>query len=265
MQIRIHLPVKSQLQEYATAVWEVVGARDIEESILPQGVVEIVFNFSHILYGLLPHRNGQMQAPRCFIQGINTHVVKASYAGQHHLFGVRLQPHRVKSLLGIQPVELKNTPVDLTLIKPEFGILWHQLIEAASFEERLQLVEKQLRAVAQTDCERLQRLSTLFVVGGIDHFQTVDALAGHICYSTRHLSRVVHDLFGMSAQELIIYKKFLHAVHLMHGQDSSLTQVAYQSGLYGQAHFCRIFKTYAGITPKQYQSSKSELPFHIIS
>ncbi len=247
------------------AIWEVVGARDVEESILPQGVVEIIFNFSHILYGLLPHPSGQMQAPRCFIQGINTHVVKAGYVGQHHLFGIRLQPHRVKSLLGIQPVELKNTPVDLTLIKPGVASLWHQLIEAASFEERLQLVEKFFPAVAQTDCQRLQRLSTLFVAGGIDHFQTVDALAGHVCYSPRHLSRVAHDLFGLSAQELISYKKFLHAVHLMHGPGSSLTQIGYQSGFYDQAHFCRIFKTYAGITPKQYQSSKSELPFHIIS
>jgi AraC-like DNA-binding protein len=227
--------------------------------------VEIVFNFSDIINGILPHTQTVMQAPQCFIQGVNTQVVSATYVGQHHLLGVRLQPHMVRSLLGILPAEVKDTMIDLTLIDPEFGILWHQLIEATSFEDRVQLVEKNLPVLAQTDCSRSQRLSTLFLSDDLHYFRTVDGLADHICYTPRHLSRIVHDLFGLSTEELISYKKFLHSVGLIHSGNDTLTHIAYQSGFYDQAHFCRVFKNYAGITARQYKLLKGEMPFHIIS
>ncbi len=265
MNLQIHLPVRSQLREYVTVLWEVLGRRDVEELILPQGIVEIVFNFSGTVNGVLPHAQTVMQAPRCFIQGLNTYVVLARYVGQQHLFGVRLQPHRVQALLGILPAEAKDTTVDLTLIKPEFNRLWHQLIEAASFEERVRLVEKHFPVLTPSDGDRLQRLSQLFLAESIEPFQTVDTLAGQVYYSPRHLNRIVHNLYGVSAEELVAYKKFMHAVKRIHQEDLSLTEVAYLAGFYDQSHFCRIFKRYAGITPNQYRATKSEVPFHIIS
>jgi AraC-like DNA-binding protein len=265
MNLHVHLPVHSQLREYITVIWEVLGKRDVQELILPQGIVEIVFNFSGTVNGVLPHTQTVMQASRCFIQGLNTYVVRATYVGQHHLFGVRLQPHMVHGLLGILPAEVKDTTVDLTLIKPEFNRLWHQLIEVASFEERVQLVEKNFPVLTQSDGYRSQRLTQLFLSESIEPFQTVDTLAGQVYYSPRHLNRIVHNLYGVSAEELVVYKKFMQSVKLIHQEDLSLTQVAYMAGFYDQSHFCRIFKLYTGITPKQYRSIKSEVPFHIIS
>jgi AraC-like DNA-binding protein len=237
----------------------------MHELILPQGIIEIVFNFSGTVNGVLPHTRAVMQAPRCFIQGLNTYVVQATYTGRQHLFGVRLHPHMVHGLLGVLPAEIKDTTVDLTLIKPEFSALWHQLIEAASFEERVQWVEKSFPVLTPPDGGRSQRLSQLFLADDIEPFQTVDTLAGEVYYSPRHLNRIVHNLYGVSAEELVVYKKFMHAVKLIHREDLSLTQVAYLAGFYDQSHFCRIFKHYAGITPRQYRSGKSEVPFHILS
>jgi AraC-like DNA-binding protein len=246
-------------------MWEVLGQRDVHELIMPQGIVEIIFNFSGTVHGVLPHSHAPIHAPRCFIQGLNTQVVEVNYEGRQHLFGVRLHPHMVHSLLGIMPAEAKNTTIDLALIKPAFNTLWHQLIEAASFGERVQLVEKHFPVLAQPDCGRAQRLSDLFLADGVEPFQTVDRLAGQVYYSPRHLNRIVHNLYGISAEELVVYKKFMHAVKLIHVEDLSLTEVAYLAGFYDQSHFCRIFKLFAGITPKQYRSRKSEYPFHILA
>jgi AraC-like DNA-binding protein len=51
----------------------------------------------------------------------------------------------------------------------------------------------------------------------------------------------------------------------MHGPKRSLTDIAIEAGFYDQAHFCRVFKNFSGLTPKQYQQQRGDLPFHLFS
>ncbi|MES2747661.1 MAG: AraC family transcriptional regulator [Bacteroidota bacterium] len=265
MNAQLHIPVNSQLKEYITSIWEVYGSRNVTETILPKGIFEMVFNLADDMNGVLPYSSKAVQTPQCFIQGINTHVINANYTGQQHLFGIRLQPHMVKSLLGIMPSELSNIIVDLTLIKPEFKIIWHQLMEVDSFEERVKIIETVFPILSQPNCVRTQKLSNLFMSDSIQNFQSLDNLSEQVYYSSRHLNRKSQSIFGLSAEELIIYKKFLHSVNLMHREKTTLTDIAYRSGFYDQSHFCRVFKSYTGITAKEYQKNKGELPFHLFS
>jgi AraC-like DNA-binding protein len=265
MDIQVHIPARSQLKEYVTSIWEVFGSQNIKETILPQGVVEMIFNLGDPMSGLMPYTTETFHAPLCFIQGINTQMVHVSYSGQQHLFGIRLQPGMVKSLIGVIPSELKNTLVDLTLIKPGFKVLWNQLKEAPSFQERVKLIEAGFPVLSAAVCLRTQKLCDLFLADGLQDFQSLDCLSEQIYFSPRHLNRKAQSIFGISAEELITYKKFLHAVKLMHSGNDTLTSIGYESGFFDQAHFCRIFKSYSGLTPRQYRQNKSELPFHLFS
>ena len=265
MEARMHFPIGSPLQDYVTSIWEVNGIRDLNETILPKGIFEMVFNLGDTMEGILPFGSSMVTTPKCFIQGINTHVINAHYNGLQHLFGIRLQPHRMESLLGVLPSELNNIIVDLTLIKPEFGLLWEQLAEAQSFEERVRIVETVFPILEDCDCSRTEKLSHLFFDPSIASFESIDKLSGEVYYSSRHLNRKAHSLFGMSAEELVIYKKFLHSVNLMHGEKTTLTDIAYRSGFYDQAHFCKVFKNYIGLTAKTYQKGKGVLPFHLFT
>jgi AraC-like DNA-binding protein len=264
MDLRVHIPSTSQLSDYVTSIWEVFGDSKINETILPQGIVEMIFNLGDPMNGNLPDEQC-FSAPLCFIQGVNTERVSVNYQGRQHLFGIRLQPSMVKGLLGILPSELKNTLIDLTLIKPGFNIFWHQLKEAPSFSARVKLVEEQFPVLSAAVCLRTQKLCNLFAAEGISEFSSLDKLTQQVYYSSRHLNRKAQSLFGISAEELITYKKFLHAVKLLHTNEEPLTAIAYESGFYDQAHFCRIFKSYAGITARQYRQHKSELPFHLFT
>lgn len=265
MEARLHIPFNSPLNEYITSIWEVNGLRDVTEVILPKGIFEMVFNLADEMKGILPFGQNAVSTPKCFVQGINTHVINVNYEGQQHLFGIRLQPHMVQSLLGIMPSELNNIIVDLTLIKSEFEFIWYQLREAKSFEERVKVIEAVFPILSDANNPRIKRLSQLYLENSIQNFQSVDQLTNQVYYSSRHLNRKVHSLFGMSAEELIIYKKFLHAVNLMHVEKTTLTDITYRSGFYDQSHFSRVFKKYSGITAKEYQTKKGDLPFHLFS
>jgi AraC-like DNA-binding protein len=176
---------------------------------------------------------------------------------------MQLHPHRVQQLLGVLPSELNNLAIDLTLIKPAFNQLWHQLAEAVSFDARVQVLQQELPVLAAAHCQRSEQLSHLFLATGTESFQSVEGLARQVCYSTRQLNRVVHQLFGVSAEELTGYKKFVESVKRIHTDNASLTSIAYHSGFYDQAHFCRVFKSYTDLTPNQYRKRKSHLPFHL--
>lgn len=260
-----HIPANSRLEHYVTMIWEVEGTKDSSEIILPKGIIEIVFNFADQLNGIMPGGAIVARVPRCFIQGIHTHILHSDYIGQHHLLGIRLQPFSIERLLGVLPSELNNTILDLTELNPDYNRLWHQLAELPTFTEKVQLLESELPFLSEQEWHRSQILSNLFLSANTDRFQSVDQLAQEVCYSPRHLNRVVHGLFGLSAEELILYKKFVEAVKLIHFQQLSLTEVAYTAGFYDQAHFCRVFKSFTGMTPNFYKKHKSTLPFHIIS
>lgn len=255
--------MQSHLQQYIPLLWEVNGRADAKEIILPQGVVEIVFSFADEISGILPHRQSSEKVSCCFIQGMHTHIVHSQCKGIHHLFGIHLHPHRIQELLGILPSELNNITVDLTLINPFFNRLWHQLSEATSFEERVKIAERELPVLDNNHNQRSEQITRLFRQNGTNAFQTVDELAKQVYYSPRQLNRVTHQLFGFSADELTVYKKFIESVKLIHTENNALTSVAYEAGFYDQAHFCRVFKSYTGITPNQYKKQKSHLPFHL--
>jgi AraC-like DNA-binding protein len=265
MTIRTHTPVpSSHLSEYVTLIWEVQSGGISKEIILPQGVVELVFNLGGEITGTLPGEK-KLETPACFIQGLNTNIVSVEYTGQQHLFGIRLMPSMVKALYKIDAAELKNKAVDLTLINPQCMSLWHQLMEAKSFDKRLQVVENQFPLIKKNDCLRTEKMCTMFFSNSIEGFETVDALAKAIHYSPRQANRKAHSLFGICGEELTTYKKYLRSVNLIHAGNYSLTEVAYASGFFDQAHFCKKFKMYAGITAGEYMSCKSESPFHIYS
>ena len=95
------------------------------------------------------------------------------------------------------------------------------------------------------------------------HGLSVKELAQSLCYSPRQLSRKMAEATGMNTEEILLYKKYLHAVHLMHHTDWSLTQIAYQSNFSDQSHFIKSFKTYTKMTPGEYRAGKSYVKGHI--
>lgn len=275
-----HIPFHSPLQDYITLIWELDGNISEKELILPKGIIEIIFNLSCPMSAVLPGGKFISKAPVCFIQGIHTSVTKVYYQDHQHLFGLRLKPHAVRSLLGIKPSEVSNQAIDLTLINPHFRTIWDQLVEAASFGERITVVESQFSPKDMRTCHRTELLSNLFLDDSlqlmihqklnydtrqINVFESVDTLARKVCFSARHLNRKSKELFGINAEELIRYRKFVNAVKLIHIGKYSLSEVAHLSGFYDQSHFIRVFKAYSSMTPRMYEKGKGRLPFHLFS
>jgi AraC-like DNA-binding protein len=233
------------------------------EHIIPQGVVEFIFNFSG--GPPIPSAIGskEFDLSRCFINGFNSLPIQLQLPERQVFFGVRLQPLTAKKILKIPASEFSDIVVDLTLLNPSFDSLWHQLADQNSFDARVSIFCQWM----EKDCIEWQpqeQQMNHFLYSISQHDLSVKDLANSICYSPRHLSRKILEVTGMNTEELLLYKKYLHAVHLIHHTDLLLTEIAYQSNFADQSHFIKAFKTFALRTPSEYSRSKGFVKGHIL-
>jgi AraC-like DNA-binding protein len=77
-------------------------------------------------------------------------------------------------------------------------------------------------------------------------------LAADAGLSLRHLARKFQEHIGLSPKEYLRVSRFIRSLdHLKRYPAQSLTEIAYESGYYDQAHFIRDYKDYTGYTPGQ--------------
>jgi AraC-like DNA-binding protein len=79
---------------------------------------------------------------------------------------------------------------------------------------------------------------------------TVSKLTNDAGISQRHLSRKFQQCIGLSPKEYLRVCRFIQSLHYIKKYPAlSLTEIAYQSGYYDQAHFNRDYRTYTGCAP----------------
>lgn len=78
------------------------------------------------------------------------------------------------------------------------------------------------------------------------------SFAEAVGFSERHLSRIVEAEFGMPLGRFITLKRLEYAKELLAGNRQLVKDVAATLGFHDTSHFCRVFRHFFGITPKQY-------------
>lgn len=263
MNNNFYIPQTPHLKNVIHSIWQVDRFNSFhKEHIVPTGIVEVIFNFSNSFPIPAQFGSKQYHLSNCFINGFNQIPIQLQLPEQQVFFGVRLQPLAVKKIFGTPACEFSDVTVDLTLLNSSFHSLWHQLAEQNNFDARIFIfcgwMERKL-----PDWLPQEKLINNFLCTINQHDLSVKELANLLCYSPRHLSRKVFEATGMNTEEILLYKKYLHAVHLIHHTHLPLTEIAYQSNFSDQSHFIKSFKAYTNMTPGEYKRNKSAMKGHI--
>lgn len=233
-----------------------------QELILPKGVVELIFNFSADPAPDARVGDRQYHISGCFINGFNTAPILLRLPERQTFFGVQFKPLAVKKIFRTPASAFLDKLVDVTLIDPSFHSLWHQLAEQKTFEARVSVfthwIERKIPDVQPRD-----KSMNDFLLDTNQYGLSVNTLARSLYYSPRHLSRKITEATGLNTEEILLYKKYLHAVHLMHHTTMNLTEIAYESHFSDQSHFIKSFKSYTHMTPGEYQRAKGVVQGHV--
>lgn len=136
--------------------------------------------------------------------------------------------------------------------------LWHavtaeiedRLAGICSNEARAEMLQRYLLQQLNQEKHDLQVaycLNQIQLSGGL---VPVTKLANDIGSSQRHLSRKFQQYVGLSTKEYLRVYRFVKSLHYLKKYPAlSLTEVAYESGYYDQAHFNRDYKAYTGRSP----------------
>lgn len=263
MDRRIYIPEGSDFHSPIRALWQVTYATGgKQETILPKGVIEIVFQLNTDEHASSSQRSLLLPIPRVFINGFNTKPIIFQPPRHSTLFGVRFNPVAVNQFFGERASQFGDRLIDATDVDETVNRVWHQLAETDTFQKRVAVI---LQWVKPRTVELHQReiLLNQFLVKN-ELTLSARQLGETLCYSSRQVSRKLVDISGLNGEQMLLYKKYLYAVDLMHQTDLSLTQIAFRCHFSDQGHFTKTFRNFTDMTPKAYRQAKDSLPGHVI-
>ncbi len=263
METYFYIPTKRPLSDAVQVFWQENRENTYfsQEIIIPKGVVEIVFNFFPETTFNSKFYNKNFTIPKCFIQGYHTSTIELNLPDNQFLFGVVLHTATTKHILQVPAGEFAKQCIDLTLVDASFCSLWHQLAEKKTFNEKVAHFSNWLTKRLSCLTSREQALNELFTMK-TNIPLSVPGISEWLCYSPRHLSRVLYELTGMNTEQTLLYLKYLKAVNLIHHSGLSLTKIAYACEFSDQSHFIKAFKSFTSLTPNEYRNKKSDITGH---
>ncbi|RYX94711.1 MAG: GlxA family transcriptional regulator [Comamonadaceae bacterium] len=144
----------------------------------------------------------------------------------------------------------------LSLVDEDFG---RELALAIARE----LVVFRVRSAGQTqystaltsygnESDRVQK-ATEFILRHLESGVTLDAIAAHVCLSTRQLSRKFKEKLGVSPSQYIASAQLDLARELLSGSGQPLEKIALRCGFSGRQQLSRVFGKALGMTPHQFR------------
>jgi AraC-like DNA-binding protein len=83
-------------------------------------------------------------------------------------------------------------------------------------------------------------------------------LAEELCISKSQLNRKLNALLKLSASRFIKYIRLQHAAELLVYENDSVGVVAYRTGFFDHAHFCRSFKAAFQCAPRMFRQHSED-------
>ncbi len=239
------------------------------ERAMPDGRPELIFNLADPFERL--ESGAPERQPAALLIGPTTRALRIRPTGRIDLVGVRLAPGHWPALLDVAAGELLDRALDL----PEASWRWREdllepLAGAGSAAGRIALLERRLlRALARGpagDRRPDPRLhAALRVTLASRARPPVPRLADLAGVSERHLGRLFRSGTGMGPRLLGRLGRFQRVLaELERPGPVRWAALAHHHGYADQAHLCRDFRRFGGISPARYLAAARDMARHFI-
>lgn len=265
------LPPPPGLERLVHRFWTLEGAagRDAEfERAMPDGRPELIFNLG-APFERRVGRGIEVQ-PRALLVGPTTRALLVRPTGPVDLVGVRLVPGRWPAMLDLPGEELVDRAAALADVSPRWRDMLEPLAEARTVDGRVALLEGALRKLAAREGRGERRSDRrLDAVVGLTYAArgrlTVRRMAELAGVSQRHLTRVYRRGTGLGPRTLGRVVRFQHVLgELERAGPVRWAALAARHGYCDQAHLCRDFLRFGGLSPSRYLAARREVTRHFV-
>ena len=225
------------------------------QRIIPDGCIEMAFILGDDIKRYTSENEFILQ-PRAMVLGQTIEPFYIEPTGFVNTFAVRFYPYGFANFVTIPIKNLvnKETPIELLFGEKTAKKLEKSIIQATDNKQRIEIIENFLleKLNAKTTIDKIVKttIDTLFLTKGS---ASINNVLKEDLSKRRQLERKFQKLIGISPKQLAKVVRLQTALNILLNKESkSLTEIAYKSDYYDQAHFIKDFKEFTGTTPKDF-------------
>tara|TARA_R110000765_G_scaffold296380_1_gene391545 strand:- start:1171 stop:1986 length:816 start_codon:yes stop_codon:yes gene_type:complete len=230
------------------------------QRIIPDGCIEMAFILGDDIKRYTSKDEFILQ-PRAMVLGQTIEPFYIEPTGFVNTFAIRFYPYGFANFvtMPIKDLANKETPIELLFGAYTAKELEQKIIHATDTKQRIEIIENFL----------LEKLNDKITIDNIVK-QTVEALLssnGTESITTilkedlskrRQLERNFKKQIGISPKQLGKVIRLQTALKMMlNKKKDNLTNIAYESEYFDQAHFIKDFKEFTGINPKEFLGNEN--------
>lgn len=228
-----------------------------KQRIIPDGCIEMCFILGDDVKRFTSETEYIIQ-PRAMVFGQITRPYYVQPTGYVNTFTVRFYPYGFANFINrpIHQLADKETPLTSLFGEELASELEQKIIEATSTKSRIAAVEDFLlgKLKDQSTIDTIVK-STIDALSQTKGNEPINSILKDNLSKRRNLERKFSKQVGISPKQLGRIIRLQAALKLiLTNKGEKLTQIAYESEYYDQAHFIKDFKEFTGTNPKEYLS-----------
>ncbi|WP_323758081.1 helix-turn-helix domain-containing protein [Roseivirga sp.] len=231
-----------------------------KQRIVPDGCIEMAFILGDDIKRYTSEEEFILQ-PRAMVLGQTIEPFFIEPTGNVKTFAIRFYPYGFANFVTepIKNLANKETPLALLFEEKIAKELEEKIIQAQDVKQRIEIIEGFLleRLNDKSTVENIVKttVNALLSTNGNAPIKTIlkDDLT-----KRRQLERKFAKEIGVSPKQLGKLIRLQTALKMLLNKDSeSLTNIAYESEYYDQAHFIKDFKEFTGTNPKEFLGNEN--------
>jgi AraC-like DNA-binding protein len=233
-----------ELSNYIDAYWT-INTGDISEPklhrIQPDGCTDIIFNKGNTIYR--PDEREALLSEESYLTGTMTSFSETLRSSGNSILGIRFKPGCITCFYHLDLHEITDIAIPY-----KDNILRELVYQSTNLLNDLNLYF--LRKLPSQPMAIAPVLAEIHTSNG--RIKVAELIKKH-SMSERKLERLFKKDVGVSIKAMTRLIRFTHAFRVIQNNvgKMSLSEIAYTTGYYDQAHLCNEIKAYTGFTPSQ--------------
>lgn len=251
------------LESFVNCYWtlEVPAENDAQrQRIIPDGCIEMAFILGDDIKRYTFEDEFILQ-PRAMVLGQTIEPFYIEPTGYVNTFAISFYPYGFANFVSIPIKDLvnKETPIELLFGEKTSKELEQKIIQATDSRQRIEIIETFLldKLNNKTTIDKIVK-TTIDALISSKGSAPINTILKEDLSKRRQLERKFTRQIGVSPKQLGKVIRLQTALKmLLNNKTESLTNIAYESEYYDQAHFIKDFKEFTGINPKEFLGNEN--------
>jgi hypothetical protein len=253
----------TDLKSLVSCYWTLEVPRQTEpqqQRIVPDGCLEMAFILGDDIKRYTSGNEFIFQ-PRAMVLGQTMEPFYIEPTGFVKTFAIRFYPYGFANFVSepIKNLVNKETPIKQLFGRETADGLEQKIVKAKNTEQRISIIEKFLldRLNDEKTINRIVK-NTIDSLMSTNGSASINSILKDDLSKRRQLERNFKKQIGVSPKQLGKVIRLQTALKmLLDPKSENLTDIAYKSEYFDQAHFIKDFREFTGINPKEFVNHES--------